>query len=667
MTSSSMSCTPTGRPWWSGPLTNSHDCRLTCQMFTPRPSYLAVEVMERSVNPNLLRVVPAEHQLEVARSLYAANPHGTIKALITNGQLTTLRALVDERQPELTRDYLLAALDAGSVEAVSYLLLNDVPLQHDDLGPAAGSGSRELVEYLIRLGLHPTHSAISRAARRGQLSTVQYLVELGVEPTVENLFDGVVGGRVEVLGYLFRVLVHAGILDDSEYPGKLDVPESAYETAIEHGHLAALQWLFAHDARGLSVQEYCREMKEDRVDTLYDVAYGSGQMAVADWLVAQGVPPNVESMALVYAFESTNCEVILELFDQHFEWVMDVILEKIDEYVEQLVEHKCFEVLTLLNERSGYEYITGTILRAVAEQGDPAVIQWAGDHLKYVNDYDLHAAATWVNNVPALMKMLELLRAQGAREPDLEEIARGAAGSGNQVLLRYLLEQGPLLAAQATPGAGLGSPANQESSRLAPTINRGRVARSALIGGHYALVEELHLLDPTQLPDLVKGNREILDDAIINDFVHTLDYLRRNGVAIPNDAIQRALQHGSLRVVIYLLRHGHRFTAWLPTPVIDLVPLLYQQLGLPPTQVVRRFIELNNLYAIDFLAGHDYSFQPYLMDLVNSDRLDALRILYRRGYRVTTRMLEVARRRGYHQLARFLEAHGVGVDPDHQP
>ena len=609
----------------------------------------------RSENLNLLQVVPSEHRLDAARGLYTIMPRATITALIKNCQLNTLRQLVDEQQPELTRNHLQVALTSGLTEAVSYLLLNNVPLHVNDLDLAASSGSVELIEYLTRVSLRPTERAIELAARHGQVAMVQYLIERGVEPTTDALVGGAIGGRVDILEHLYQVLTRDPIPtnpDDPDVarynlqPGQLIIPRKAFDKAAKYGHLAVLQWLFEHDGRKMSVQEYNQELEDDRLWTLYDVAYGSGHQEVVEWLVAQGVPTKPQAQALEYAFKAVNGQVIIELFDEHFDWITDVITVRIEEYVHQLIRGNCFEVLALLNEKSGYEYITTTILRSAAEQGRVDVIRWASDHLKYLNDDDLVTSVSSVEQVSTLVELLGVLRSKNiTNRVHGGPAAENAARIGNRALLKYIFD----MVQDADP-------------ILDPTmvVEWDTVAQTALQAGHYSLVEDLIQWNRQSFTDWSPLFTEVVWKLIEKDYVNSLDYLHRQGVTIPSRAARYALNYGSLQVAIYLLRLGYRFDVWYETPVIELIKLLYEQLGLPTENVVGEYILRNYLTAVEFLASHGYQFiTEHITTVVRYHRFEILKVLYRYGIRATTLNLNEARWRGDQRIVQFLEKHGV--------
>ena len=561
-------------------------------MFARLPLHLVTELASRGENLNLLQVVPSKLRLNVARGLYLVDPCDTIGELISNHQLNTLRLLVDEQQPELTRNHLRTALATGSTEAVSYLLLNNVPLHTNDLDLAAGSGSVELVEYLARLGLHPSEHAVTSAARRGQLAMVQYLIERGVEPTTDALVGGAASGRVDILEYLYQVLTRDLTPIDSPHDvecnnqsDQLTIPLEAFTKATKRGHLAVIQWLFDHGGRGMSVREYNQELEDDYRWTLYDVAYGSGQHHVTEWLVDQGVPAIQRDQALMFARRANSYPVVTELFGKHSDLVADVINGLVDRYV------------------------------------------------------------TGIDRVPGLVLFLKLLHSRGITQVDVAGIARRAARNGNRLLLRYVLEHAP---------------------RLAPSseIDLKRIAQTALRSGHYSIVDDLLRLgsvsDPEIITDLVTADRYILWKIIKNDYVNSLDYLHRQGVTIPPRAAQRALRHGSLRVAIYLLRLGYQFEQWYETPIVDLFHLVYEQLGLPPERIVNRYITGDNLFAIEFLASHGYQFIPeHVTMAIRYQRLNTLKILYRHGYRDTTKLLGTIRWYDYQRFVRFLDEHEV--------
>lgn len=611
---------------------------------------LAGELSRRSENVNLLAAVPPGWRWNTARGLYIVQPRATITTLIENHQLTTLQQLVDKQcdgyQPELTRADMVTALRTGLVEIVRFLVLHGVGLYFRDINLAAESGSLELVNYLVQVGLRPTARAIEQAARYGHLELIKHLIELGVRPSVNTLIGGAASGRIDILEYLYQLLIQDQSLDETSevrpttndpHCNRLIIPKDTFEEALEeatrHNHLVALQWLLRTgrgetDQLQRSVKEYNDEMLDEAGYTLYDIAYGYGHQAIIDWLVVNGVEDQVRGKALVVAFEAANDEVIIDLYNEYIDWISDVIGIDASIPIRHLIEVGSLDTLKYLSRWYFVDEFTELMVKLMAEMNQVDAIKWAINNFADIDDDILDQALAVTNQLGTFMFILGLMDPK--YDHDVERIASHAAAIGNQVLLKKSLEL---------------------FTQHPPDLNS--VAHKALTHGQYSLVDILNL-PMTNLPE------QTVSKVMERDYVNTLDYLLQHGVELPHDAMQTAVCHNSQQVATYLRRRGYTVEKWCVAQTLELVELMYTQLGPPPDQVIDEHILRNDQPVIKFLAIRGYQFRPdHVTPATIYDRLTILAIMYQYGLRATIKDLNAARRYNHHQIVRFLEEHGV--------
>jgi hypothetical protein len=215
--------------------------------------------------------------------------HDVLDAIASRGSLSLAQMVVAEA--EAWKPFAVQAMASGNLAFARWVLGEDPQLSDDALCvSAAKSGSIELVAWLAEHGCAVDHPGVAgHAAMGGHIPLLQWLVNCGYSMDVGVFESAVFGNQVETMEWIWQ----RGV----------ELNESSIRTAADYGHLAALQWLVAH------------QCPRDEELVARRVA-GSGATATLRWWIGQGFAWSADACAAAAA-ASTWLDTIRFLHEEH--------------------------------------------------------------------------------------------------------------------------------------------------------------------------------------------------------------------------------------------------------------------------------------------------------------------------------------------------------------
>ena len=422
---------------------------------------------------------------------------------------------------------------------------------------AAESGDLDLINRLRSAGYVPDESILSTAAAHGRLSVVKHLLSLGLTPTRSVLIGAAASGVIE----LFQLVV-------STYDQRR-LPYDVYIEAVKSRRLEFLEWLLEH------------------YPITNDVNVVANVPGTAmDYALGLDLPKAVELLRTYYSDQPTPTAAQIA------------------------AEYGVVRVVKYLDERYGYYEVDPD---HAASEGHLDVLRYHHCKGHLINGNELYQAARH-ERWPVVQWMLSELP---LTHDDLVDGLTGALYSGNLELIHTLQPRVNLDSIDQHDADQLTRASINGAGRYALFILgvlRERRLLNVDLTRHHAIVNgRVDVLEWLQLDNLRVSNNE-LAEVLANGRLTMLTYLNELGVQLPADAMDIAFAHDQLLVVQFLLNQGHVIDRWYQCSSLELIKLLYQQLGLPDERYVNQLIDERNLSALVYLGDHGLWFTSSHID-----------------------------------------------------